>query len=75
MVKPVSIEDSKYIEKFWVEAELTRARDELEKVQDSDPQAIGSVSSWRDYRKALRAWQDNVNFPDSSKRPTAPDSI
>lgn len=59
---------------LWVDTELDRARDELEKVQDSDPKAVGSVSAWREYRKALRVWQNDNNFPNKELRPHAPDA-
>jgi hypothetical protein len=62
-------------EKIWVEQELQKVRDELEKVQDSDTNAVGSVSTWRTYRKALRAWQDNENFPNVEFRPKYKDSV
>lgn len=69
----ISEEDKKLTEKSWVSRELDRVRDELEKVQDSDPSATGSVSAWRDYRKQLRVWEDNINFPKIEFRPKAPD--
>lgn len=69
-----SEEDNKLIESSWVSRELDRARAELEKVQDSDPMAVGSVSSWRDYRKSLRAWPEQSSFPNKEFRPKAPDA-
>lgn len=61
-------------ERVWRNSELNRADIELYKVQDSDSKAVGSVSPWREYRKALRQWPENQHFPDSSKRPIAPDA-
>lgn len=61
-------------EGVWTAAEIDRVRYELEKVQDSDPGAIGTVAAWRDYRKALRAWNEHENFPNNEYRPTAPDA-
>lgn len=61
------------VEVQWVESEIERIRDELEKVQDSDPNSVGSVSDWRSYRKSLRAWDQHKNFPDKNFRPKAPD--
>ncbi|MNQ58988.1 hypothetical protein D3C85_732080 [compost metagenome] len=71
----ISQEDVRHLERSWRNSELDRSDIELYKVQDSDPKSVGSVSAWREYRKALRAWPDSVEFPDQSKRPTAPDSI
>lgn len=59
-------------EVMWVDVELRRAGEELDKVQDSDPSAFGSVSEWRTYRKALRAWVKDVKFPNKDFRPTSP---
>ena len=69
------LEDAELMEALWVKSEIDRAREELEKVQDSDPKAIGSVSDWRVYRKALRQWSENGNFPNKEFRPKAPDAI
>lgn len=62
------------IEKTWVKEELERAAEELNKVQDSDPKGVGSVSDWRAYRRALRAWSESLDYPNKNKRPLAPDS-
>lgn len=59
-------------ENAWRNAELTRADEELNKVQDSDPKAVGTVAGWREYRKALRAWPESVKFPNTADRPTSP---
>lgn len=67
--------DNSVVEYTWVSEELTRARGELEKVQDSDSSSTGTVSSWRDYRKQLRVWEDNENFPNKEFRPKAPDAL
>lgn len=60
-------------EKLWRNFELKRSDIELNKVQDSDPKSTGSVSDWRNYRKALRAWPESVNFPNKDLRPISPD--
>lgn len=61
-------------ERSWRNHELFRADVELNKVQDSDPKATGTVTVWRDYRKQLRAWPENKDFPNKEKRPQAPDA-
>lgn len=70
-----SIESLKGMETVWVSHEMERIRAELEKVQDSDPKATGSVSDWRSYRKALRAWSESLDFPNKDKRPLSPDKV
>lgn len=67
--------DTSEQERVWRDAELERADIELYKVQDSDPNAVGLVADWREYRKALRAWPQNESFPDSTQRPVAPDAV
>lgn len=67
-------EDAVSTERAWRNYELSRSDIELNKVQDSDSRAVGSVSDWRDYRKALRGWPDNNNFPNNEFRPKAPDA-
>lgn len=59
-------------ENAWIKKELSFASNELEKVQDSDPKAVGTVSQWRDYRKALRAWPEHEDFPNKESRPVPP---
>lgn len=70
----VNIDNLKDAERFWRNLELKRADIELNKVQDSDPKAKGTVSAWREYRKALRDLPEHSLFPDTQARPTAPDS-
>ena len=60
-------------ELVWRDAQLSFADHELNKVQDSDPKAIGTVGEWRTYRKELRNWPEDSNFPDKQKRPVSPD--
>jgi len=62
------------VELSWVQSELARARDELDKVQDGDTKADGSVLDWRSYRKNLRAWGEHKDFPQKEFRPKAPDA-
>ena len=70
----VTPEQAEQSEKLWVVSELERAGFELDKVQDSDPKAVGSVSAWRSYRKSLRSWVDDINFPNKEFRPVSPDA-
>jgi hypothetical protein len=67
-------EDLPLIETLWIGMEIDRSRNELEKVQDSDPNSTGSVADWRSYRRALRAWPEHTNFPNKELRPVAPDA-
>lgn len=68
-----SIEAATSRERAWRNAELSRADIELNKVQDG--MGVGTVTAWRDYRCALRRWPESHDFPDSTKRPVAPDAI
>jgi len=65
---------NKLFARHWVETEQARITEELNKVQDSDPKATGTVSEWRTYRKSLRAWYEQPSFPDEQTKPIAPDS-
>ena len=58
-------------EKLWRNAELTRADEELNKVQDADPKAVGTVAQWREYRRALRNYPESEGFS-SGIRPVSP---
>lgn len=61
-------------ETSWLDSEFKRVREELEKVQDADSSAIGTVGAWRDYRKNLRLWAESSEFPNKNKRPLSPDA-
>lgn len=61
-------------ERYWRDLQLAHSDIELNKVQDSDPKAVGTVSQWREYRKALRAWPEHKDFPNKEKRPVSPDA-
>lgn len=63
-----------YLERLWRNKEISRADVELNKVQDSDPKAKGTVAEWREYRKQLRAWPSTKGFPNKQYRPKAPDA-
>lgn len=68
----VKIDNSTEAEISWRNNELVRADYELNKVQDADPKAVGTVGDWRVYRKALRQWPESSDFPDKNKRPIPP---
>jgi len=59
-------------ERSWRNSELNVADIELNKVQDGDTKAVGAVSQWREYRKALRAWPEQKDFPSKDFRPKPP---
>lgn len=67
-----SLEELARAEKFWRDEELKRADEELNKVQDADPKAVGTVAQWREYRKLLRALPDTAGFPSLESRPKSP---
>lgn len=76
-VDPSSVVDAESLaegERLWRDRELIRADEELNKVQDSDPKARGTVTDWRSYRKNLRSLPDMQGFPTSHVRPVAPDA-
>lgn len=58
----------------WRDSELLRSDIGLNKVQDYDNKAVGTVAQWRDYRKALRAWPEHKDFPKKDFRPVPPDA-
>ena len=70
----ISDQDISMLEKFWRDSELVRADSELNKVQDADPKATGSVADWRTFRKNLRSWPESSEFPNKDFRPVAPDA-
>lgn len=65
------IDDKESQERQWRNAELIRADEELNKVQDADPKAVGTVGQWREYRKNLRAYPESEGFS-SGVRPVSP---
>lgn len=59
-------------ENDWRIAEMLAIPDEIAKVEDDDPDAIGTVEDWRNYRKALRLWvEGKPGFPFGT-RPISP---
>lgn len=70
--REITKQEVESLEDIWVSSELVVAGEELDKVQDSDPKAFGTVSQWREYRKALRAWPDHKDFPNKESRPVSP---
>lgn len=59
-------------ERYWRDGELLVADHEINKLQDSDTKAFGTVAAWRSYRKELRAWPEHINFPNKEFRPVSP---
>ncbi|SDU61497.1 hypothetical protein [Pseudomonas mediterranea] len=61
-------------EASWVEEEMVVIAEQLVMLEDEDPSALpGTSRQWRDYRIALRAWNEaNTDFPDTTKRPVKP---
>lgn len=59
-------------ERKWRNLELIRSDIELNRVQDADSKALGSVDDWRTYRKLLRAWPQHEKFPNKEFRPVSP---
>lgn len=57
-------------ERAWRDCELCIADIEINRSED----IAGSFNAadWRSYRELLRGWPSNVDFPDSTKRPSAP---
>lgn len=68
LINRIEKDNTQVLEKVWAESELIRARDELEKVQDADPKAVGTVAQWREYRKSLRS------YIEANKQVAAPDN-
>ena len=70
---PPTRDELAIIERGWRDGELRKADIEVFKAED----AIGAFNaeSWRSYRLLLRAWPESVDFPDSAKRPVAPDEV
>lgn len=71
VITPLTSEELASRELNWRNKELIRADIELNKVQDNDSKAVGTVAEWRAYRKELRSYPDSENFPNGS-RPTPP---
>lgn len=59
-------------ERSWRDIELSRVDNELNKVQDSDPKAQGTVADWREYRRKLRNYPEAEGFPSYTSRPESP---
>lgn len=62
-------------ENEWREQQMSAVADQLLMIEDDDPSAKpGTARQWRDYRIALRGWnEDNSDFPDETKRPKQPE--
>lgn len=70
----VNLDELAITERAWRDSELFRADIELNKVQDADKSAFGTVTVWREYRKSLRDYPQSQGFPNSSERPVSPDN-
>ena len=75
--KPVSeesiIKHQAALERSWFKNELKRADIEVFKAEDLA--GAFNAGDWRTYRLALRAGLKSPDFPDSAKRPIAPDAV
>lgn len=73
LTDPVPVDDElSEGERFWRNSELIISDIHLNKAQDSDPKAKGSIADWRVYRKALRSWPEHKDFPNRESRPVSP---
>lgn len=61
-------------ERMWRDLELSRTDIELSKVIDADSKAFGTIDEWKAYRRELRAWPEQVGFPQVELRPSSPDA-
>lgn len=61
-------------EMTWVAVEMSIVAEQLLMHEDDDDMAISTPEAWREYRKALRRWNDtNENWPSSEHRPVRPE--
>jgi len=60
-------------ERLWRDDELKRVDIEIRKVED--PLEAFNALAWRRYAVLLRDWPIFDDFPDSTKRPVAPDAV
>ena len=63
------------LELSWAGAEYAAIDDIIRQIEDEDEDAPpGTVKDWREYRKALRRWnQDAEGFPSEEHRPARPE--
>lgn len=63
------------IENEWRDQQMPIARNNVTAIQFGDEGVPGTEQQWKDYWLALRKWTtDNPDFPDSTKRPVAPNA-
>lgn len=70
--RKVSRSTEEFNERAWRNLELFKSDMELNKLQDGDAKAFGTVTLWRAYRKLLRNWPQDRNFPSAEFRPQPP---
>lgn len=62
-------------EELWASSEIASITEQLLLHDDDDEKAVATPEAWKEYRKALRRWNesDSADFPDQSKRPKRPE--
>lgn len=67
--------DYSLIENQWRDIEMPIARNTVTAIQFGEEGITGTEQDWKEYWLALRKWTgSNPNFPDSTKRPVAPNA-
>lgn len=62
------------LENKWRDSEILVVKDNLEAIYFGDESALaGTEAEWKSYGVKLRSWKEgNVDFPNTSKRPSRP---
>ncbi|WP_426160464.1 hypothetical protein [Pseudomonas sp. DWR1-3-2b2] len=61
------------IEMAWRETQMPKAQETVTAIEYGEDGVPGTAQQWQKYWLALLKWTDtNPDFPDSTKRPTAP---
>lgn len=58
-------------EQNWMKDEFSFVRDKIDELDDLEVPK-NQIKPWRTYRKDLRKWPQDVNFPDENFRPERP---